>query len=316
MKKYIILALILFSLVVTACDTGKKTSVIAPRDSLGGQNNDKYYFQNIKGLTCSNDKLFALDSSQGKVFAFNLYSFEYLNEYCSTGKGPGELSAPEDIAVIDDSLYITDVGNRKLAAVSLSNKTFREMKTDLLFYLSVSAGKLYAAGMPFLETSVISVLENGKFKKIAEPNKLFPANEDKKNDRLYNMYSFNTIKDRIVVAKRFFDNKLVLSESGESENIAFEEPDVSNADLTIFGRPMPYKQGFIQPVSVRYKSEDGTSATGKTNLYYYKNGNIVKTWELETNGKMLVFYTNWVLHDNIVLVPLQAEGMIYKYTLD
>ncbi|MHB1418952.1 MAG: 6-bladed beta-propeller [Bacillota bacterium] len=70
-------------------------------------------------LLITQDKLYVTDINQNKVFAFELASGKLLKTYGKTGYGPGELKAPNGVAVDGDgNVWVVDTVNQRVQVFS------------------------------------------------------------------------------------------------------------------------------------------------------------------------------------------------------
>ncbi len=281
-----------------------KTMTLTPVDSLGWQDDLNYSLGEVYEMEVSDNIVYCLDAKANKVKAFRTENLSFIDEYGSSGAGPGELSFPLSMAVSGDNLIVSDIALRKLQVYAKDKVLSNQRSIDFLVNLYSYKDRIYYNTNHLLKNSGIYLYNNDKDDvKLMELSELVKKSglEETQFDKL----DFAISENNIFILHKMPAKVFIAEIEGDLREIELEEPEFSFKDPLLM-KIETYKDGFI--VFGRALSNDKQLVNAI--IHYNCDGSISKSWLLDIGQEEALFTGTY---DSNYFYCWYFNGNLYKF---
>ena len=256
------------------------------------------------------DSIYFQDGAANLICCLNYNDLEYIDQFSIDGHGPGECIAAVDLSYDGKNLIVCDYQGCKISYYSLSGEFEKKIEFENPLTAEYYKGKLYVASLPGMPGFGIYRFNGNEFEEFYKPHDWLAENNIQSDHILYRWYKYSLFNNSIYISFLFTGNILQIDLDGNVINDDFEIPDLPKKYLKNYGKVFKYKNGFLQAVELT-DNEEFVSLY----LYYYENQSIVKSWKLDTGGRLSKIIHEMVVKDDYVIFPVSDEAVFLKYRL-
>ncbi len=149
-KKYLLYLFITFILQIVSCKTSVSRNIdgvdiienkncdivdfnYEPETIISDSEEHEIFFSRIVDLDVDSDgNIYILDGDKCSLFKYSKNG-DFEKQFCSQGKGPGELLFPESMTITENNeIFIYDGGNQRISILNTEGKYLRTIKTEIV----------------------------------------------------------------------------------------------------------------------------------------------------------------------------------------